>query len=125
MTTQQQHIDAAHALGVEHAKNAASWILEGNAPIDYHALLALIVDGDPRVDDYLPRRPNLSGEYAGDLTPLSLAREIVGGLRLEELADTSEALEAEFIEVLADAYEAGVDETFEAECERLLREATA
>lgn len=112
MTATQQHRDAAYALGVEHAKNAASW-LETDDPA---RLLELMDAGDPRVDEYLPAQPNLSGEFADDPTPLSLARDIIG--REDEYAYYSEE-----IDELADAYEAGVSDTFMPECERILRAA--
>jgi hypothetical protein len=70
-------------------------------------------DGDPALDDYLPARPNLSGEWADGLTPLALAREITG--------DDDPA--AELIDRLAEAYDDAVAETFEQACEAELRAA--
>jgi hypothetical protein len=119
MTTERtQHEQQAYDLGVEAAKAAASWVLDGNASDEhYRALLKMIDDGDPRVDDSLPRCPDLSGEWADDRTPLSLACEIVSR---EESGDE---IDPHLVDALADAFEEGVSDTFMDECERLLREA--
>jgi hypothetical protein len=113
----EQYEQEAYELGVEHARNVASWIIDGNTPHEYVVRVVAMLDaGDPAIDDHLPRRPNLSGEYADDLTPGMLAAEITDldsdDPHFDELADT-----------LADAYERGVSETFETECERILRAA--
>lgn len=107
----------AYELGVEHAKNAASWVLDGNAGGDhYRRLLTIMDEGDPALYDSLPREPNLSGEFADDLTPEKLFDEIVG----DDECDADETLDA-----ICDAYEQGVSDTFQSECERLVREALA
>jgi hypothetical protein len=104
-------------MGVAAAEAAASWIdTYDGAPVPIRRVLAMMDDGDPRVDDYLPARPNLSGEWADGLTPHSLALSIFGS------AD-DDPFDNEDVEALADAYEAGVLDTFEAECERILRAA--
>jgi len=102
----------AYELGCEHARNAASWIDPATHPPK--VLLAMIEDGDPAVFDYLPHEPNLSGEYSGDLTPRTLAWQIMG----DDAIVSDDRMDA-----LADAYEAGVSDTFQPECERILREA--
>jgi hypothetical protein len=118
MTEYTEQERAAYELGVEHAKNAASWTVDGNTRPEHVAfLLDLIEAGDMRTDDFLPREPNLSGEYADDPTPKSIAMDITG----EDL----ELIDDELISALADAYEAGVSDTFRAECERILRAAVA
>jgi hypothetical protein len=108
----------AYFLGVEHAKNAASWVIDGNTTHDHIVtVLRRLVDGDPLVEDLLPARPNLSGEWDDDLTPLTLASDILD-------RDSVELDWDEDIEPLCDAYEAGVADTFEVECERILRAAS-
>ena len=104
----------ASEAGADAAKSAATWTVDGNVGEAYApTMLKMLSDGDPQVYDYLPRRPDLSGEYADDVTPLSLAREIT----------SLEDPDPDLIDALADAYEAGVSETFEAACEAELRKA--
>jgi len=99
----------AREAGREAAHNAASWIgpVESNSA---RALLSMLSNGDPAVWDYLPAAPNLSGEWADDPTPLSLARSITG---------VSEP-GGDAIDALADAFELAVADTFERACEREL-----
>jgi len=122
-TPTQQNEQQAYELGVEHAKNAASWIVDGNTKTEFiPAVLEMIDNGDPAAEQYLPREPNLSGEYADELTPHALADEIVGRAEIKSGWMTErEAL----VDALCDAYEAGVQDTFYDECERILREAIA
>jgi hypothetical protein len=102
-----QREQAAYELGKQHALNAASWIIDANTKPEFiPAVLAMFDAGDPSVDDYLPARPDLSGQWADSMTPSRLADECGG-----------------WVAGLCDAYEAGVAEHFDAECERLLREA--
>jgi hypothetical protein len=68
------HSAAAWRLGRDHAENSASW-LDIDSEDHARKLLALIEDGDPRVDEYF-NAPNLSGEWSGDLTPQLLLEEI-------------------------------------------------
>lgn len=108
----QEYLDSARALGIQHALAAAGWAVDGDTTA-YHArrMLAMLEEGDPEAYDYLPREPNLSGEYADDPTPLSLARDITG----EDDPDP------DTIDALADAYEDGVAEAFSPACESALR----
>ena len=107
------HIQEARAWGEHAATNAASWVVDGNTSGDHiRRVLQLMEDGDPRADDYLPRYPDLSGEFADDYTPLMLARGILG------IEDPS----PEDIDTLADAWEDGVSETFYATCASILCE---
>lgn len=54
---------------------AASWVFDGNTPQEtYQRVLKGLDDGDPAVYDSL-RTPNLSGEYADDPTPRTLAED--------------------------------------------------
>jgi hypothetical protein len=105
---------AAFELGADAGRSAASWVIDGNTSADHVArVVAMLEAGDPEADEYLPATPNLSGEWADDPTPLSLARDITG--------EDDPAPDA--IDALADAFERGVAETFVPECERILRAA--
>jgi hypothetical protein len=107
------HIAEARSMGIDAATNAASWVVDGNTPDEHiRRVLQLMEDGDPRVDEYLPSYPDLSGAFADDYTPLTLARDIL---------DTDDP-SPEDIDTLADAWEDGVSETFYATCESILRE---
>jgi hypothetical protein len=121
------HEQEAYELGVEHAKNAASWITDGNTdPEQYARILAMMDAGDPAVGAALPACPNLSGEFADDLTPATLYEEIMDRSAAEafdEAGLAGETLVGSVMDALCDAYEAGVSETFEPECERILRAA--
>jgi hypothetical protein len=72
-------------------------------------------NGDPAADDYLPQRPNLSGEWADDLTPARLYERITGKTAGLAIGCTP-------IDALADAYDDGVSETFGLACEAALVE---
>jgi hypothetical protein len=109
------HEREAYRLGVEAAVAAASWVLDGNMSQDHIArMVAWLDDGDPRADEFLPAMPDLSGEWADAPTPDSLYREIIG----EPLLVANDAAVRDEI---ADAWEAGVSDTFGPECERILR----
>lgn len=102
----------ARERGCSDARAAASWIVDGNTDVEAaRRLIRMIEDGDPAADDYMPRRPDLSGEFADDLTPDSLAEEITG----------ADDIEAELVDQLASAYEQGVSDTFGDACETELR----
>jgi hypothetical protein len=122
MSTRTEQEQQAYELGVEHAKSAASWVIDGNTDREWIVeTLRFLEDGDPRIEDRLPREPNLSGEYADDPTPTSLYRDVTGRDPVESLAFETEHGQ----DALADAYEQGVSDTFFVECERILREAIA
>jgi hypothetical protein len=98
----------ARELGVDAAKCAASWTCDGNGDTNgYRQTLAMLDAGDPAADDRLPNMPDLSGEMAGDPTPLSLTRDVTG------LDDPG----ADVTDALATAWEEGVSETFTQACE--------
>ncbi len=101
----------AYQCGADAARAAASWTCDGNTDPAAAARVVAMLDAGHDISDYLPAMPNLSGEWADDLTPLSLARDLTG----ED--DPDPALIAE----LADAFERGVDETFDGACEAELR----
>lgn len=89
-------IREAYSLGVDAGTSAASWV-DFDDPA---RALQMLDDGDPEIYDAV-REPNLSGEYAGDPTPLSVAEE----LGIEN--PTPDELEA-----IASAWEEGVTDTF-------------
>ena len=93
------YVRQARYLGADAAMAAASWI-DGMSETDARSVLD---DVDPAVlDNY--REPNLSGEFAGDPTPDSLALELTG------LSFASDR--AEVADVIADAWESGRDEVW-------------
>lgn len=113
MPTTDEFTREAYERGADAARAAASWTADGNTrPEDAARVLAMLRDGDPEADDFLPRRPDLSGEFADDPTPATLAEEITG-LDLGAGTDENVAL----IDAIADAFERGVSETFEEACE--------
>ena len=115
----------AHKMGMEAGLAAASWVTDGNDNRDDFAdILEMLDNGDPQVDEYLPQRPDLSGEWADSPTPRSLFEDITG---LDAHAESSwnyDGYQA-VLEVICEAWEDGVSEVFETECERILREAIA
>jgi hypothetical protein len=119
------HEREAYALGVSAALAAASWTVDGNtSPEHIVRVLAMLEDGDPMAYDYLPAYPNLSGEYSDDPTPRSLYEDITGLNHSEAEADAGlayETLVGSVMDAIADAWEAGVSDTFEQACERELR----
>jgi hypothetical protein len=119
----------ARELGERAGCDAASWVLDGrNSQEHYIQLARMMDDGDPRLDEYLPARPNLSGEWSDDLTPIGLYEAVTGEdhAAAEERAGLAyETLVGSVVDALADAWEEGVSETFDHECERLVREAIA
>lgn len=117
-TFETEHEREAYSLGCDAARSAASWVLDGNSDADhYRRLLTMLEDGDPELYEHLPAMPDLSGQWAGDPTPHSLALDIFG------TGDDAHLFENEDVEALADAWEAGVSDTFGPECERILRAA--
>jgi hypothetical protein len=115
----------AYDLGVEAALSAASWATDGNLSDDHYARMVAMMDaGDPALYDYLPTMPNLSGEWADAPTPISLYEAVTGLDHAEEEERAGlayETLIGSQVDAIANAWEAGVSETFETECERLIR----
>jgi hypothetical protein len=119
-----EHEREAYRMGADAGIAAASWVMDGNTSTEHVGRLVAMLDaGDPEVYDHLPARPDLSGEWADSPTPRSLYRDIMGNVPGESAHPEwlSERIETE----IADAWEAGVDSTFESECERILRAALA
>jgi hypothetical protein len=92
--------DMAGRLARYHCLAAATW-LETDDP---GTLLAMIRDGDPRVDDYLPAQPNLSGEMADGLTPARL---------LDELGEDIDDVDPDDVDAICTAYETAVADHWE------------
>lgn len=97
----------ARKLGEDAARSAASWMVDGNTDLEAaRQVLEMMRNGDPAAYDYLPAMPNLSGEWADEMTPLKLYEEI----GLDEVPET-------MTDPYCDAYEEGVSETFYPACE--------
>lgn len=93
----------AYAAGVAAATAAAGWIADGNTdPAAAARVAAMMDDGDPAADAFMPTRPTLSGEWANDPTPLSVARDVTG----------DDDPDPDTIDAVADAWDAGVADTF-------------
>lgn len=113
----------AYTRGRDAATCAASWTCDGNTPDDHRRrMLAWLDDGDDRARDYLPREPDLSGEWSDDPSPASLYREITG----RDESNPADGLCFEtrhgyFIDAMADAFERGVSDYFMDACVRELR----
>lgn len=113
--TERTYKTAAYEKGKEAALAAASWCCDGNTPQDHiRRMVKWFDDGDPQYEQYLPQRPNLSGEWEDGLTPTKLAEEILPNYAREE---------PDLIDEITEAFEEGVADHFEPECERILRAA--
>jgi len=127
--TLQDQIEAwkpeAARMGRDAGVAAASWVSDGNLSREHYERLArMFDDGDPALDDYLPARPNLSGEWADDLTPAKLFEAVTG---LDAHAEASWNVDNfhTVSEALCDAWEDAAGDAFTHECERLIREQLA
>lgn len=109
----------AFELGVSHAKSAASWVLDGNHTEDHYRWILDRMDSGEDMDTHLPAMPDLSGQWADDMTPDRLYGEIIGYDAHLATVDPNGSV----TRGLCDAYERGVSETFLPECERLVRSA--
>lgn len=112
MPSDSADIEAARELGRKAGRCAGSWAADGNTSVEHaRKVLAMMEAGDPAAEQFLPCPPNLSGEYADDPTPLSVAREVTGD------DDPS----GDVVDALAEAWEEGAMETFEDTCVTELR----
>lgn len=110
----EQWMSKAFNEGTDAAEAAASWIVDGNSDVEgARRLLSQLQDGDPAADDFLPARPDLSGEFADAPTPQTLFAAIVG-------RDPESIADGELMDALADAWEEGVSDAFTPACERQL-----
>ena len=111
----------AYLEGAQAAENAASWTVDGNTPEStISALLEDLLNGDPRADEYLPARPDLSGQWADAPTPRSLFETVTGLDAHAEASWNADAYGA-IVDSLCEAFETAVSDTFEPACERVLR----
>ena len=104
MTMSATYEAEARYLGADAAMAAVSWLemSEGDAT-------SILGDVDPMVlDNYEP--PNLSGEWADDPTPASLANDVLG-LRWTP-DDVGQANHADVENIIAEAWEQGRDEVW-------------
>ena len=70
-------LEIAAQRGTADGKAAASWCYDGNTPREWYArILQGIADGDPMVEDMIPRA-DLSGEWADTLTGPQLVAESI------------------------------------------------
>jgi hypothetical protein len=121
LTRERKWETAARELGRETGKAAGSWAADGNTTEDHaRRVLELLEAGDPAADELLPARPNLSGEWADAPTPRWLFEHVTGLDAHAEGSWNADAYQA-VLELLCDAWEAGVDETFEDACVAELR----
>jgi len=105
---------AAYSLGEDAARTAASWTVDGNSDVAERArVLEMLRAGDPAADNYLPRMPDLSGEYADGATPASLLGDVVG----EDADGFSDDDMSDVLDAISTAWENGRDETFTLACE--------
>jgi hypothetical protein len=127
--TNQRELWTAEAreLGQQAARDAASWVVDGNTSSGHVArMIRWFDDGDSQADDHLPTMPSLSGEWADDATAIKLYEQITGldHSEREEAAGLGyETLVGSVVDALANAWEEAVSETFAPECERILRAA--
>lgn len=100
MTDEPIHILHAKYLGADAAMAAASWV-----ELSESDATSILSDVDPQVMDRY-REPNLSGEFADDPTPASIAHDV--GANDGDIAFYGIDLLSE----IADAWEAGRDEVW-------------
>ncbi len=107
MTTQGSSTDQASALGREHGTAAGSWVVDGNSSTETLRAVIRASEAGEFFESIAPELSGpLSGEWAGDPTPATLAEAL-------EVSEESD----DFGEI-CDAYEAGYFEAFEAEAVR-------
>ena len=114
----------ARERGESSAKDRALLVSDQLTPQKAAAVVSLIDDEDPEREELLPAMPDLSGEWAGEPTGMSLMLEIVGRQGVEEIeADGAEGDEriGVIVQALSDAWEAGRDAVFFTECRRIAK----
>jgi hypothetical protein len=112
--TYEEIMSEARDMGRAHGQAAASWYFDGNTTDEtYRLVLQGIEDGDPEVLDSFPSAP-LSGEWADDPTPQTLAEDL--GL------DNEDDDEAAVLDDACSAYEDAFYQSVHEEIERMARE---
>lgn len=101
----------ARELGAERGKAAASWTFDGNTSAEtYRTFLRMHEDGDPAIEQFDTMTGWLSGEYAGEPSPTTLAHDLDLDL------DDHDAIDA-----ACEAYEEAADEAYWDELVRVAR----
>lgn len=95
----------ARRAGKAAGKAAASWFDPGDER-QARRLLTMLEDGDPRLDEHLPRRPDLSGEWAGE--------------SMNETLDVEDDDDPDDVDEIASVWQEAADEAFDQEIERAL-----
>ena len=103
--------DQAREMGRQAARNALTWVELSEADAR-----SIVDDVDPAVMDCYSG-PNLSGEWADDPTPTSLAVDIMGQ---DWEPSPDEQIDVE--DAIADAWQEGVDEVWYEGLDRLAHE---
>ena len=96
-------IAAARTIGERIGKNAASWVFDGNTPIEtYQTVLHGVMDGDPAIYD-MYREPDLSGEYSDSYSIQDLFNEI--GIEYNStITEDQDKIGDEYVEAARDAF---------------------
>lgn len=90
----------AMRLGEQHGTSAGTWVTAPDAE-SARALLAMLADGGPEVEAYIPCPSPLSGEWADDLTPRELLAQCgVPDADGETEAEICEVYEGAFVHAL-------------------------
>lgn len=106
-------VTPAYELGKERGLAAATWLLDGNSTRRQATVLLVgLLDGDPMVIDTLPSNP-LSGEWAGDPTPMDIIAEVAPDLEDPEYQQA-------IIEDYENGFNDGVQEGAEKEARQFL-----
>lgn len=109
-------LSAARRDGKAAGESAASWAFDGNTSRETYArIIRGFEDGDPEILDSLPW-PNLSGEWAGDPTPRSLAEDY----GITEERDPSGDLTADACDAWEDAASSAFKRALTAACRAFL-----
>lgn len=116
-TEHDKWIATAKSMGEDAGREQGKWAADGNTTDEHRRKVLTMLDaGDPEAHDYLPNEPNLSGEWADDLTPSRLYETITGKSAAPTDSDWTEA-DGNLCDALCAAWEEGVSETFVSACE--------
>lgn len=95
----------AEIAGKSAGRAAASW-LSIDSQEQANDLLEMLEDGDPRLDEYLPRRPDLSGEFSGE--------------SMNEILEVDDDDDPDDVQAIADIWQNAADEAYDAEINRII-----